>query len=129
MKNTLEHDTSSLTNSPIEEKEQSSAHQYCKSEVVPDNFNTKSIPPERTIVEVKDNNNEELESILEGMRTKYGGLCKCDTCGKENKDKYAIKKHIEGKHLEGFNHECSLCGKSFRLRNSLSSHFYQKHKK
>ena len=45
----------------------------------------------------------------------------CNVCGKEaeNGD---MKKHIEAKHLEGVAIPCNLCEKTFRSRNSLTTH-------
>merc|ERR1712129_350820 len=45
----------------------------------------------------------------------------CKVCGKEGQ--YAhIQSHIEAHHITGVSHVCNICGKTFRVRNSLRYH-------
>ena len=50
---------------------------------------------------------------------KFANICK--VCGKEG-DISAIKDHIEANHIEGLSLPCNVCGKVFRLRNTLRRH-------
>ena len=50
----------------------------------------------------------------------------CKTCGKEGMGN-DIKKHIEANHLEGIVLPCKHCEKTFRCRNSFTSHMRNQH--
>ena len=45
----------------------------------------------------------------------------CKVCGKEGQW-VTIRDHIEAHHITGVSHNCALCGKSFKSRNSLRLH-------
>ena len=51
----------------------------------------------------------------------------CSLCGKEAK-RTNMKNHIEANHLEGISVPCNQCEKTFRSRNSLSTHKSAFHK-
>eukprot|EP00092_Neocalanus_flemingeri_P039009 GFUD01042465.1.p1 GENE.GFUD01042465.1~~GFUD01042465.1.p1 ORF type:complete len:263 (-),score=54.48 GFUD01042465.1:99-887(-) len=72
--------------------------------------------------------NMDLEFRIGELLEKGIGCWSCKACGKTNKDKSKIKYHVET-HLHGVSHVCSLCGKSFRSRNSLQVHSSQSHRK
>jgi hypothetical protein len=74
-------------------------------------------------------NYEELDATVATMMEKnMDGKWVCKVCGKiENKDRFNMKNHIEGKHIEGVSHPCNLCGKTFRSRNSLAKHLPRCH--
>ena len=76
-------------------------------------------------------NYDELDENINLMieKLEHGGKFACKVCGKiEYKDKFNIRNHIEGKHIEGVSHPCNHCGKTFRSRNSLSTHMTVFHK-
>jgi predicted amidophosphoribosyltransferase len=51
----------------------------------------------------------------------------CSVCHKVMKQKRHMVNHVET-HIEGMSHLCSLCGKSFKTRNSREKHRYTYHK-
>ena len=74
-----------------------------------------------------DDLDETINSMIEKLE--HGGKFACKVCGKiEYKDKFNMRSHIEGKHIEGVSHPCNQCGKTFRSRNSLSTHMTVFHK-
>ena len=67
----------------------------------------------------------ELNAVLESMVERAGlGKWRCKSCGLEN-DKYKIKRHAEV-HLD-VTHTCIVCGKNFKTRNALSTHYTRYH--
>ena len=60
-------------------------------------------------------NNEQLDETIKSMMHKVDGIWTCTQCGKTDKEKYNLRNHIEGKHIEGVYHGCDHCGKVFRL--------------
>merc|ERR1712126_277304 len=48
----------------------------------------------------------------------------CRKCGKHQKRKDVMRKHIET-HMEGLSYPCNLCGKTFRSKNALITHTYK----
>ena len=53
-------------------------------------------------------------------------LYSCKVCGKEETS-MNMKSHIEAKHLEGVTIPCNVCEKTFRSRNSLTTHNRRNH--
>ena len=51
----------------------------------------------------------------------------CKVCGKEGSFSN-MKSHVEAKHIFGISVPCGLCGKSFKTRNSLTTHQHLFHK-
>ena len=72
----------------------------------------------------------DLNTLLESMiaRVEDGGPLKyqCHTCGKTMSDRTKIKRHAEV-HLD-LTHNCIVCQKQFKTRNSLSVHYSLAHK-
>ena len=88
---------------------------------------------ERSVIPLLDNeittNLEELDNkILEYIEKDPAGFWKCTVCGKMDKKTTNIKEHVEI-HVEGLTFPCKYCEKSFRSRNILRNHNYQKHRK
>ena len=54
-------------------------------------------------------------------------LWKCDVCGRTNKDKADIRRHME-KHFHGFEHRCPHCNKQAKSREALRKHISNYHK-
>jgi hypothetical protein len=50
----------------------------------------------------------------------------CNVCGKTNKDKTKMKRHVET-HVEGFIHPCPFCRKQNKSRESLRQHVANYH--
>ena len=70
---------------------------------------------------------EANKAAVEELVSKEGDLWICKKCGKTNKSKSNLKKHIET-HIEGLSFPCQLCGMSFNNRNSLYHHNSSFHK-
>ena len=88
---------------------------------------------ERSVIPLLDNeittNLEELDNkISEYIEKDPAGFWKCTVCGKMDKKTTNIKEHVEI-HVEGLTFPCKYCEKSFRSRNILRNHNYQKHRK
>ena len=88
---------------------------------------------ERSVIPLLGNeittNLEELDNkIWEYIEKAPAGFCKCTVCGKMDKKTTNIKEHVEI-HVEGLTFPCKYCEKSFRSRNILRVHYYQKHRK
>ena len=88
---------------------------------------------ERSVIPLLDNeittNLEELDNkIWEYVEKDPTGFWKCTVCGKMDKKTTNIKEHVEI-HVEGLTFPCKYCEKSFRSRNILRNHNYQKHRK
>jgi hypothetical protein len=74
-------------------------------------------------------NNEELDATLNTMMEKNtDGKWECNSCEKSPQKKSHMREHIETNHIDGVSDPCSLCGKSFRSRHSLSTHIFRFHK-
>ena len=67
---------------------------------------------------------EQVNSMMEKTprkTVKGKPVYNCNVCGKEA-ESGDLKKHIEAKHLEGVSIPCNFCEKTFRSRNSLTTH-------
>ena len=90
---------------------------------------TKNTRTGRSRVSFKDSNGaidiqiNALMRKVEGINTGWA----CITCGKIDRQKINIKKHIEGHHIEKVEHFCNFCGQSFSLRSALQMHISRKH--
>ena len=101
------------------------SHKKSQNEV--DKFPGTMVPQD---VLVKENDEvKDLVSQIDSMMMKQDGLWICKKCGKKRKDKHRIIVHVEGIHISGFYHPCSLCGKSLTSRTSLASHVRKFHTK
>jgi len=80
---------------------------------------------------IQDGNSKDLEYLVLGSLKSVTGagrgtLWQCTHCGKEDKDKSMLKRHIES-HFH-FKHSCPYCGKEYKSRPSLQCHISTKHK-
>ena len=87
-----------------------------------------SMVPANTFVKTNTKIGELDETISSMIKRIETGGSECNICGKINNNRADMKKHIEGKHIEGVSHPCGHCGKLFRSRNSLQKHNYIYHK-
>ena len=90
-------------------------------------------------ISLNNTDNNEVESMIENnLEQLEGGNFRCKICGKDssgmtktqkNHLKGNMKNHVET-HIEGLSYSCQLCGKTFRSKNSFSSHksIYHKNK-
>ena len=69
---------------------------------------------------------DELDSQIEEIIAKNGGLWNCKVCGKTAKQRCDIKDHAET-HMEGISHSCHICSKSFSTRSSVKTHIKNVH--
>jgi len=78
-----------------------------------------------------DGNKASDPAVLEGYikRNPNSSLVECGICGKEDKYKNNLRKHIESIHFPGqFVYTCQLCGKEFNGKNSLAVHMSNTHR-
>jgi len=72
-----------------------------------------------------------LEEKIQSMITKQAdGSWICRVCGKTIVGRQArgnMKQHVET-HIEGIQHTCTTCGKTYKNRNSLHTHISMKHR-
>ena len=83
----------------------------------------------RSGVSFKDSNGA-IDIQINALMRKVEGIntgWECITCGKIDRQKINIKKHIEGHHIERVEHYCNFCGQSFSLRSTLQMHISRKH--
>jgi len=83
-----------------------------------------------TVAGLQDGN-KDLEDLVLGSLISLAGagrgtMWQCKHCGKEDKDKSMLKRHIES-HFH-FKHSCPYCGKEYKSRPSLQCHISTKHK-
>merc|ERR1719481_841105 len=75
--------------------------------------------------------NKELDNLVSTMMSVQGvGMDQeyhCNVCGKIMKKKRHMMAHVET-HVEGLSHQCPLCQKMFKTRNSLDKHRFTYHK-
>jgi len=67
--------------------------------------------------------------LLESMITVLeNGLYVCTQCGKEQKNKKDLKRHVARKHIQGPIVSCQFCEKEFKNQPSLQVHISQHHR-
>jgi len=76
--------------------------------------------------------NKAIEDLVLECMTYQGGvtggaLWQCEQCGKQDRDKSMMKRHIESRHFS-FQQTCPYCGRTYKSRPSLQAHISQKHK-
>ena len=67
------------------------------------------------------------DKIISMMERTTGGW-KCLVCETKPKDKTNMARHVES-HIEGFSHNCNLCGKTTRSSKGLVDHISVYHRK
>ena len=82
----------------------------------------------KTSVLFRDENTE-LDTRINSMLKKVNNIWTCAVCGKTDKNNHVnnVKKHIDS-HIEGLEHPCGHCGKTFRSRNCLQVHLSRAHR-
>ena len=65
---------------------------------------------------------EQLDSQIMSLMARREGLWSCTLCGKEKRERSCLSRHIEGVHIVGFQHPCSLCQRILTSRASLGAH-------
>ena len=66
-------------------------------------------------------NNSEIDAKYEELVMKDNEVFKCTVCGRTNKYRCNMRRHIET-HLTGLSYECDVCQKSFRSTHGLATH-------
>ena len=91
----------------------------------------KNLPEEveesKSLVPTLADNLTGMETADELVQRIQKDLFACRKCGKTAKTKYNLTVNIET-HIEGLSYDCKLCPKSFKTRNSLNYHRYEKHR-
>ena len=67
-----------------------------------------------------------LDSMSQVSSEGMGTLWQCNHCGKQDKDKNNMRRHVES-HFS-FSHTCPYCAKVYKSRPSLKYHMSTKHK-
>ena len=70
---------------------------------------------------------EEIEMKKNELYQKSNGFWSCMACPYTTNKCGDIKKHVET-HMDGLCYTCTLCGKEFRLKDTLAKHKYKIHK-
>ena len=102
---------------------------FASNQVVEAENDTASDEGSAQAIDLQELNNK-LNSMMEKTSRKSACgniLYKCTLCGKEERISN-LSKHIEANHLEGFSIPCKQCKKTFRSRNSLTTHKHLYHK-
>jgi len=73
-------------------------------------------------------NLEDLDEIIISMSEKVLKKYRCRECGKDERDKTDMRKHIERKHIEGISHPCLYCNKRYKTREQNEKHTRNAHK-
>merc|ERR1712129_690288 len=73
-------------------------------------------------------NLEDLDEIIISMSEKVLKKYRCRECGKDERDKTDMRKHIERKHIEGISHPCLYCNKRYKTREQHEKHTRNAHK-
>ena len=82
---------------------------------------------ERSFVSFKDGD-EELDEKIKSLMDRMEGLWSCKMCQYTAKYITHMKRHIEGRHIDGLSYPCGMCGNTFSSRNCLQAHLSRKHK-
>ena len=64
----------------------------------------------------------ELDVAIGHLLGHEDDVYKCKECGKSNKKKQVIRRHIEAMHMVTPGFPCDLCGTLSKTRNSLQMH-------
>ena len=100
-------------------------HNNATSEFVSENkaiVNVKTLNMENFNSQNFQNMEELDQKIRELMEKDSNGMFRCTVCGKISKNPGHTREHVET-HIEGLSFSCSYCGKEFRSRNSMRSHY------
>jgi len=111
-------------NSPVKERELPVKDALSKSCNITSGFELSK----RTITNLKDLD-ETIISMSEKHKVgKAEKKYRCRECGKEERDKTDMRKHIERKHIEGISHPCLYCNKRYKTREQHEKHTRNTHK-
>ena len=91
------------------------------------NFATSSelvIPTENDAVKfvMSEEEKNNLAGTVDQHLERTDGSWTCKICGKYAIKKQHMQNHVEANHVEGLSLPCTLCGKTFRSRNTLFNH-------
>ena len=67
------------------------------------------------------------QKLYENMEKNSDGTYSCKVCNKSLPKKTHMKFHVET-HMEGLTFPCNICGREFRLRESLKTHRNRNHR-
>ena len=116
----LEDSTKMEDNSHLEEVEEKVVNRKTNTKIL-----REVVTADKVMVPISSQDIDEVtKTIQQYVETLDDGSVKCTICGKVNTGndrKKIIRNHIET-HLEGLSYPCQLCGKTFRSRNSFTTH-------
>ena len=70
-----------------------------------------------------------IDGIIRSKIVQIGKeLYQCVDCGKVNKNRTNLSKHVEDRHVQYGGLSCSVCGKHCTSRNSLATHYSRHHR-
>ena len=99
-------------------------HKNVKEEAAPENplvASPESGEDQKHDLDLSVPENPLWEERIDALAEFGGDGWKCKQCGKQDKTRFLIRRHIES-HIEGFTFPCHLCEKIFLRRNHLKTH-------
>ena len=63
-----------------------------------------------------------LGTMIQQLASDKGVMWQCITCQFITKKKCNLIDHVEAHHLQGYSHDCGLCGKQSKTRASHRNH-------
>ena len=66
-------------------------------------------------------NNGDVEEKFQELIEVDDKIFRCTVCEKTMTHRGDMRRHLET-HLTGLSYDCNLCGKTYRLKNSLANH-------
>ena len=70
-----------------------------------------------------------ISQLMSSFKDETGLIVwQCQVCNLQMRKKYRMKRHVEGLHVSGFVHTCTICGSIHRTKAAVEAHTYQKHR-
>merc|ERR1712126_55837 len=114
-------DTNAMKNGlRFENEKQADRTVYKRSDYYP-NENKEIVLASNDTIKIENSGIEGLDDKIKSMTAKQNNSWICKVCGKSSEIGIHMRNHIET-HITGIEHPCTVCGRTYRSRNSLSKH-------